>query len=223
MGCDIHLYVEARGSNNEWASRDKWTKQEATEDEPEYWDVDDEYYGSRNYRLFSILAGVRNNELRGETGEPIVPIAEPRGLPPNVCELVRAISDCMGYDGHSHSWLTLRELMEFNWEQTATLRGWVDGLTYKNWIKWARARGESPSSSCTSVDGGNVQHITEPEMLELLRNPVAIDEILQRTYCQVEWTQPYYYVAQEFLGTVIPRLWKLGSPDNVRIVFWFDN
>lgn len=44
-----------------------------------------------------------------------------------------------------------------------------------------------------------------------------------------DWTQrtrsgvPYYELCCTFLGEMMPKLWNLGSPDSVRIVFFFDN
>lgn len=42
-------------------------------------------------------------------------------------------------------------------------------------------------------------------------------------YTQVQWVTPYRESATEFIEETIPRLQKLGDPDKVRIVFWFDN
>jgi hypothetical protein len=46
---------------------------------------------------------------------------------------------------------------------------------------------------------------------------------LQNTYCQVEWETPYYKAASDFWSSTIPKLLRLGKPEDVRIVFWFDN
>lgn len=34
---------------------------------------------------------------------------------------------------------------------------------------------------------------------------------------------PYYACCREFLSETMPRLWPLGAPEDVRIVFWFDS
>lgn len=39
----------------------------------------------------------------------------------------------------------------------------------------------------------------------------------------VSWKRPYYHVAREFLGETLPKLWQLGAPEDVRILFFFDN
>lgn len=39
----------------------------------------------------------------------------------------------------------------------------------------------------------------------------------------MDWSVHYYEVASDFLSGTLPRLWRLGKPEDVRIVFWFDN
>ena len=98
LGCDIHLYVERR-INGIWESADKWTPNKyAAEDEGEPAlgvEYEDLFYSGRSYNLFSILADVRNGVgFAGcDTGDRLVPISDPRGLPENVCELVKSESE----------------------------------------------------------------------------------------------------------------------------------
>jgi len=65
MGTDIHLFAEKKNSDLDW----------------EHVPVEVPYDG-RNYKLFSILAGVRNwGGFAGcDTGNPLIPIAGPRGF-----------------------------------------------------------------------------------------------------------------------------------------------
>lgn len=92
MGCDIHLHTEVK-INGTW-----------------------HHYGipnvDRNYTLFAKMAGVRNN------GE-VEPIAEPRGLPPDVTGLTQFDSDHWNGDGHSHSYLLANEIVQ--------LKEWIEG------------------------------------------------------------------------------------------------
>lgn len=202
MGCDIHLYVEAR-ENGVWVEKKG------------------DFYDGRNYNLFSVLAGVRNRH-------EIIPICEPRGLPEDVSESVRE-DEC--YD-HSHSWLTLAELMAFDWTQTATLSGFVNGPEFYCWSGYKRERWEGPDSYCQGVGGGNTMHVSEAEMVRLIDEATKglnygparqAVEALNYCYCRVEWKCPYWRFASDFLGSTMPQLWRLGSPEDVRIVFWFDN
>lgn len=91
MGCDIHLFVEKQVAPGEWV--DITTK----EDDP-----------GRSYLLFACLAGVRNR-----TG--VTPIADPRGIPANASDAVREHAEAWFPDLHNESWLTLAELVIYDW------------------------------------------------------------------------------------------------------------
>ena len=111
----------------------------------------DQPYGGRCYRLFGALAGVRDTSV-----DMIVPGRWDK-LPDDVSVELESMSDDFGMDAHSHSYLTLRELM--------------DSKYYK--------------------------------MSVLALQSIGID--------------PYFF------KTMVPDLQKFGDPDDIRIVFWFDN
>jgi hypothetical protein len=91
MGCDIHSYAERKNQSGKW---------EMIEFSPFKW---------RNYDWFGFLADVRNYSA-------IPPIAEPRGLPKGLSPRVREKVDDWGSDGHSKSWLSVAELVAFNYD-----------------------------------------------------------------------------------------------------------
>ena len=43
------------------------------------------------------------------------------------------------------------------------------------------------------------------------------------TYTQVEWERSYYDCSGTFLKETMPKLWRLGAPGDVRLVYWFDS
>jgi hypothetical protein len=92
MGCDIHTFVEVR-------TPEGWVQGAGLE----YPILD-----GRNYGIFGFLADVRNY-----SHSPV--ISEPRGLPEDVSDAVRDADDWS--DHHSHSWLTLAELLAYDYEQ----------------------------------------------------------------------------------------------------------
>lgn len=63
----------------------------------------------QNYELYSILANVRNDDA-------IRPICELRGVPSDPSPEFRWMVAYETGDGHSHSWLTLRELQNYDWK-----------------------------------------------------------------------------------------------------------
>jgi len=247
MGCDIHLYAEKR-VDGAWVSADTWTDDEY---EPGRKKVaySGRFYTGRNYDLFSILADVRNGVgFAGvKTGDGFVPMADPRGLPSDCSDAVRAESDAWDADGHSHSSLTVAEIMAYDWTQTTRKSGWVDPV---GWAEWKSSG--APNSWCGMISGGGVSFVPEkafqsawvkvrdaagyPEQrhasahlrpLSSGKNP-DLDAFVRELgdgspYCEVEWGVSYVEAGQEFLGRTLPRLWRLGAPEDVRVVFWFDN
>lgn len=234
MGCDIHLYAERRDENGTWVDANPWEVNKYHESDPEHEPrmtipYGKGFYSGRNYDLFGILANVRNG--RGfagcDLGRGYWPISPPRGLPDDVSPEVLAESELWDDDGHSHSWLTVAELMAYDWTQTTVSRGWVSLKEFADWNRWARSHGEPPASYCGDVFGPNIRKVSIEEMERLCAEGVTEREVPDPKrisyYCQVEWTHPYYSVATEFLSATLPRLWRLGAPEDVRIVFWFDN
>src|SRR5689334_7537807 len=98
MGCDIHTYRE-KFIDGKWVTADPW-------EADEYEDVDGRKavpykkaaFHDRNYNLFGLLAGVRN-----ELPQSLAP----RGMPWDASEEVRKACEDWDSDGHSHSYLYL--------------------------------------------------------------------------------------------------------------------
>lgn len=127
MGADIHLFVEAKGgSPNHWRRLDRTVEMS---DWRETTTLDLRWGQERNYDAFAMLANVRNGHgFAGiDTGEGFESIDMPRGLPDDVSDEVYSESARWGPDGHSHSWFTLRELLDLEesgyWDKTTTNRG----------------------------------------------------------------------------------------------------
>lgn len=109
MGCDIHLFVEKKDADGNWefVYPDRELRKPDPEDE-EDWGDDGHWIVYRNYDLFSILAGVRS-------WDGVKPISAPKDLPEDVSLKMRDVHDRWSGDAHSASYLTLRELVEFDW------------------------------------------------------------------------------------------------------------
>ncbi len=237
MGCDIHLYVEVKTPEG-WRSADKWSKEDYGEDGSRVdVDYDDRFYRDRNYDLFAILADVRNG--RGfagcDTGDGFKPIAAVRGLPQDVSPDVKASSDRWDCDGHSHSWLTVAELLAYDWTQVTNIRGLVSASEYVEWCRWRRRSGEPPESYCGGTSGTVLSEDELKAKTETIKSRfegkgfgwwkdyVSAVAAEVRVYAPFELAQPYYKCARSFWSDCIPRLLHLGKPEDVRIVFWFDN
>lgn len=108
MGCDIHMFIEAKkfvNGEKKWINCDRFKINiyRGEEGEPDWHHCP--IYDGRDYSLFTVLAGVRGDLDRA--------IKEPKGLPSDVTEIVQQHSDYWDIDGHTHSWLTLKELLAY--------------------------------------------------------------------------------------------------------------
>lgn len=273
MGCDIHIWAEVKTADGWKAVTDRvfpnpdydperpstWSCYDASGENRE--DHGDDHtsecwatnqpllstpYDGRNYDLFAILADVRNGRgFAGVlTGAGFDPIVAPRGVPDDASRFYRAQVARWDGDGHSHSWLTLRELKEYDWHGKSTR---VCGVMTPEQYETLRATGTPPASYSGDV-WGDMQVTLDTGDYEQIRaafgfdHPKVREALLAQARKQAEryrreipddaqitvnvrgwWPVSYYDCAQQFIEHTIPSLEKLGGFDDVRIVFFFDN
>lgn len=239
MGTDIHFYVERR-EGDKWVSCDIWEFDEWHDEEegPAQLTVryGKHFYDGCSYDTFAILADVRNGYgFAGvDTGDGFVPIAAPRGLPDDLSPQLKMEAD--RFLDHTPSWLLVSEIMAYDWTRVTHKRGVVNGPQYWKWARWDKVHGFGPEAYCGGISGPSIVHITAEQMqhnLDALLSEIdglpfkekerRIEEKLGNFYCQVTWQAPYYRCASSFLSETLPKLWRLGAPEDVRIVFWFDS
>jgi hypothetical protein len=90
MGCDIHSYVEQKIGN-------RWE------------DIEFHPFRDRDYSVFAFMVGVRNYS-------DVTPLAQPRGLPEDMAFMTKSAYQDWKADAHSMSWLSLKEMAEFDYE-----------------------------------------------------------------------------------------------------------
>ena len=217
MGTDIHMIAEVR-KNGIWHTilddifiLWKDTKREEKTCVPYYY---------RNYNLFAILAGVRNGTGFGgcRIGEKFNPISEPKGYPEDMCE----DSEDFLSNGHSASWLTLKEIFDFDWTQTNRRYGVLSEEEYKNTVM----KGKYPDNWCGDIIGRDIITILETEMVDLIQGKIPHEEG-KRYYTGCYFNPlPYSDYAEHFLKAMeklkdyVP---EDGDFEDVRIVFDFDS
>jgi hypothetical protein len=211
MGCDIHAHLEVRDysyddENKErgiWFNTDKWTVNKDSvfypEDYPNRFhiDYDDRIYKGRNYCLFAVLVNVRNYwEIKS--------ISEPKGLPDDISEETKKESDDYGCDGHSHTYLTLEEILNYpHWDKDE--EGTDFAFNEERKAEMEKEYGDRLISSLPNESWGYK-----------IRYKTTIKEL-----------------CSEFYNETIPKLKKYlrehDNPkyqinaDDIRLVFWFDN
>ena len=213
MGCDIHLYTEARrtvSGEKKWVNVDNWrinpyydpSNEEETEREYEVQHV----YRHRDYELFSFLANVRNygdNPSFGFDG----------GLPDDVSEVVKREADSWGCDGHTHGYCTLEELKDAIKGVEKVRR---EGAVTKEEAERFRETGETPSSWAQGVGcwrGIAPNYQDRFEWLVWESEVYCFDELIAAIE---ERKREVFYIFNAEQDD--------GSHDkDFRIVFWFDN
>ena len=200
MGCDIHIATEMRHNG-------RWRRVR----------LDQEYDG-RNYRLFAMLADVRNSY-------GIAPIAEPRGLPDDIShDLEDGENFWLG--DHSYSWLTLRELGSYHWLRPLRLSGTIPLPKFVERIN--HEVDDRPSEYSSGVSGPNVVTFSRDEALTKIHNGGIVLPSSALPYVREEWEETHAEAAGTFYSETLPALRSLAdrsgvTADDVRIVFGFDS
>lgn len=112
MGCDIHSFAEKR--NKETGKWEKVTNVFTLDDfDKKYYNKEkgDCPFPNRSYSIFAFLADVRNYDR-------CTPIKQPAGFPKDASREVKREYKKWEGDAHSASYLTARELSEFDYDQT---------------------------------------------------------------------------------------------------------
>lgn len=257
MGTDIHLIVQRRNENGQWYrvmpptdynETDPWLANNyqnaiTSERRNDSHSMDSYYirkyetswYSDRNYRLFAVLADVRNGYgfAGTPTGIPITPIATPRGLPTDLNvpsqvydedgEEIGGV-DAFDFGDHSFSYLTLTEILSYGWDDINMHCGVI---SFDEYVQRQRENNhEQPDTWSGDISGPGVRVIEESEarmMLEKIGNGTVVDPNI-KWYVRIWWGHPIRNSMGTFLTRVVPALQKLDdNTDNVRIVFGFDS
>jgi hypothetical protein len=179
----------------------------------------EEFYEGRNYRLFSILADVRNYHATR-----VVPIAQPRGTPRDASEAAKRYMRKWGEDGHSYTYHTLKQVLDFNWDRTMRLSGIVSAGEFKKW--YDKGSEGFPESWCVGAGGPNVKHVTQEEMIEYIKRPdakLAYTYGEDNLYTEICWKVTYREAAGPNWWETVDLMRALGEPKGVRILMFFDN
>jgi hypothetical protein len=207
MGCDVHWMCERIETH--WKTKEeKWVNCDHFKLNRDYdpEDTDDRYFSKkyevvpvandrRNYDLFAVLADVRNyNGI-------ITPISPPKGIPEDVSPVIREEIEYWDSDGHSHSYLTLKELKDYQKENFVKLH---KGYLTDEQAKLFDELGEEPE----------IYHFNNFYHARNYREWTAPDETLSDLIDSLEKRK-----REEF---------SYNNPDEdvdekIRIVFWFDN
>jgi hypothetical protein len=248
MGTDIHLIVEHK-KDGKWQRidppdfypRDPWILKQILKAETEETDEqradpdgmyqyyinkrDHDWYSGRSYKLFAMLANVRNGSgFAGiKTGEGYKPISLPKGLPPDLSVPVADETEQPGafdFGYHDFSYLTLKELLDYDWTQKTNNTGII------SWEQFVERQEKGitgePDTYCGYISDAKM--VTEEKALQLYSGGVRKDQPPGVTHVQIWWEQSYADSAHGFYKNLIPTLQQIEpNPEDIRIVFGFDS
>jgi hypothetical protein len=197
MGTDIRMYAEWR-SHEQWQFIGRMVKNEFYEDDPKHEMpyYPESLYHTRKYSLFAILANMENGLLE-EKYECIAPL---RGLPDDLSPELKTWSESSRNREVIASWLTLEELVTFDWH----------GKSRKKY----------------AVVDKRVAYLFHPERGFPFREwpqgiPIGYTPAFKE-HANASWTETYAGAAgREFLELLDAMANKYGISNNVRFIFWF--
>lgn len=252
MGCDIHIYPEVY-NGSAWVPAEPfvlsklwWYDRILDEMEFEYDSVEyrvedekfkamsnddaikeygdnpmvcwshpfDQDHGSRNYTWFAILANVRNYDRK-----QLIPISKPKGLPANISVRVANLAECDCVDIHSHSWYTLKELLDYDWSKIIKQSGCVGKKQFMEFYA-----GKNPDSWCEVTNADRWDSISNRKMWHMCLGIFnGLDPEKNHTTV-IDWSLTRReMIGERYFDEFFDKLRSYGDPENVRVVFWFDN
>lgn len=170
MGCDIHTFIEKRNKGTWEYIKDgviPITSSFSVEYDKKI--VTNEPFDWRSYGMFGFLADVRNYSEC-----PV--ICSPKGFPEDASKEVLEEYNIRYGDAHSASWLTVKELADYDYHQ----------------VFWDRRIMKNNNGASKAEEG-------EGEYLSMRQ-----------------------FLGDNFFAN-LEALKLLGNPEEVRVVFWFDN
>ncbi len=139
-----------------------------------------------------------------------------------------------GANGHSHSYLTPRELLDYDWTYNVRPGGLPN---FKEWVAWSdNNKAKAPDNYRAAIIGCSIRHVSTGAMKKLLEQYHTLSPDLKRvsflaehadTYAQATWHLPACAATGFFWAETVPVLLHIARStsglDRMRIVFFFNN
>ena len=202
MGTDIHAVLAMKNTDGKWLASSMPA------------------YDSRNYRVFAILANVRNGYgFAGTyTHKPLVPIQDRRPWPDGFStkdghiKLLKEYSSIelsVWMGDHSFGYVTIAELLAYDWDQPI-YQGGVVGIEEFNRCK---SSGDAvPNFWSGDVIGRGI----------VISEEYAIHE--KTTHVRMQWSQPLRNTVMDFYSWLqYIRYNSYTNPEKLYLIFGFDS
>ena len=218
MSMEMLFFVEGR-DNGVWKSCDNLR---LVGDPMSFDVVGNDFYKGSNEELFAMLAGLDPQRINT--------IAHARGLPKDLSPELTDVVEQVFRPGTAASWLSLVELLVFDWEQKLEIRATVNGPVYEQWSRSDPERDYHPPVDSISNRKPRIR-ISERTMaaditsIKKRHSPdqwgTMIEQELGNCFCNVTRSWTYAQKAGSFYNQTLPRMEEQGISEDVRCVFWF--
>lgn len=189
MGCDIHTVVEIKNADGNWIGLDEVPKQ----------------FNDRNYSTFAFLADVRNRfNTKG---------FKPKGWPEDMSEITKQLKEKWDGDSHSESFLTLKELDEFDKSDYYSAKCRVVGDFYE---KFKELGGVLPKGMKVE------EKVISNSIFEIIGQAICPDVIVKWDVSEDVKKETPVFEGIEALKEIAKKN-NIDNFENIRIVFCFDN
>lgn len=213
MESGLHLYVEKRNEKGKWISADTWSYATDKEKTRKIWyvDYDNSLFPSASERICELFHDV---------------LAPLRGLPKDANFKIKNCFESWGSDAQDPSWILASEFINFDWNREVQNIGFLSLSTYGGLLY-----GITPFDSFDPEYSEEAVLIDEKKMIELINSIEAksIEEFYDKSrglsnkyYCKTSWMESYGHYHQ-WHKWFVKDLMKIGNPEEVRLVYWFDN
>lgn len=134
--------------------------------------------------------------LGGSNMEGLAPVSSSKGVPEDCCKEIKKEIDRWGEEGFSHSYLSLKELINYDWSQKVKVEKYVENSKVDSFI-----------------DTVGIDNIIEIEVREVPFTKIVCN-------MQIKYAMPN---CLEIISKMNERIsMNLGqNHEDVRIVFWF--
>jgi len=206
MGCDLHFFVEQKFD-------DTWEQVSSNEGPYDEYMKQNEWYNYRNYSLFGLLAGVRKSFSKQIANEY-------SRLPENLSKVLRKSYDAGRDDYHTARCISLKELIDFPWEEAEIFVGYADVKQYRG----LKNNPETYDHYSYDVNVSKESLIVSADQMEKIIDLYAFENEGIKYYTKISWKEKYKDIVGLKFMENIEAMKKLDfNVENVRIIFWFDN
>lgn len=194
MGCDIHLYIEKK-KNGKWVPAQGFMDTGNYDNTPDV-PYPDKQLSDRDYLLFGFLAGVRDT-----TNQHF----KPKGFPKDASKEVKAVFNEWGDDGHTPSYLTLEELRSVDWENEMIT---INRMFRKDQLE---AFNKSLTEGKPNYDLINTWCSWASDQDKWISSSIQVP--IKHEFKKLYWFAKFEMSSYDYKC----------KPDELRVVFWFDN